>query len=79
MGPHTFNFSRAAEMALAAQAAWRVEDIDAGVDRALEIATAAADASPAVRQHVREFANHHRGSAERSATRILALIKPHPN
>jgi 3-deoxy-D-manno-octulosonic-acid transferase len=79
MGPHTFNFSLAAELALAADAAWRVDDIDAGVDRALEIAAAASDAGPALRQRVREFARHHRGSATRSATRILALIKPRPN
>jgi 3-deoxy-D-manno-octulosonic-acid transferase len=79
MGPHTFNFSQAAELALAADAAWRVDDIDAGVDRALEIAAAASDAGPALRQRVREFARHHRGSATRSATRILALIKPRPN
>ncbi len=40
MGPHTFNFSDAAELALAAGAATRVADMAAGVAAAVELASA---------------------------------------
>jgi 3-deoxy-D-manno-octulosonic-acid transferase len=38
MGPHTFNFSQAAEQALAAGAAWRVADLQEGVRAAQALA-----------------------------------------
>ena len=37
MGPHTFNFAQAAELALAAGAALRVADIEAGIAEALAL------------------------------------------
>jgi 3-deoxy-D-manno-octulosonic-acid transferase len=79
MGPHTFNFADAAERAIAAQAAWRVPDIAAGVARAFELAAAPGagarvDSAAQVRQRVRDFADQHRGSSARSAVRILALV-----
>jgi 3-deoxy-D-manno-octulosonic-acid transferase len=79
MGPHTFNFADAAERAIAAQAAWRVPDINAGVARAIELASAPTvgarvDSAAQVRQRVRNFADQHRGSSARSADRILALV-----
>ena len=72
MGPHTFNFAQAAELALAAGAARRVADIDAGIDVALEIARgpdAATMSGAAV-----AFAAEHRGAAARTAERIVACL-----
>jgi len=73
MGPHTFNFSDAAELALAAGAATRVADMAAGVSAAAALASA-----PAARdqrsQRALAFASAHRGAAARMATRILAAI-----
>ena len=74
MGPHTFNFGDAAELALAAGAATRVADIADGV--------AAASRSPRRRRAARDdrsrralaFAGAHRGAAERMATRILDAL-----
>ncbi len=42
MGPHTFNFAQAAELALAAGAAMRVADLDEGVAQAVALAGDAA-------------------------------------
>ncbi len=72
MGPHTFNFAEAAELALAAGAATRVPDIRAGVDKACRLAT---DGDP---EHLRAaalaFVAPHRGASSRMAERILALM-----
>jgi len=71
MGPHTFNFAQAAEMALAAGAARRVQSLDEAVELACE------PMSPVQRreQFARclAFAAQHRGAAERMAGRIAAL------
>ena len=73
MGPHTFNFAEAAELALTAGAARRVADMDAGVAAALALLAdppqraAAAAASLA-------FAAAHRGAAARMAERIVATF-----
>lgn len=72
MGPHTFNFAEAAELASAAQAAWRVADIDEGVALAARVAAdAGAQAEAAARALA--FAQAHRGATERMAERIDAL------
>ena len=70
MGPHTFNFSAAAELSLAAGAALRVADIEEGVARAVALAR-----DPERNQWVQRafaFAGAHRGAAERMASEILA-------
>jgi 3-deoxy-D-manno-octulosonic-acid transferase len=73
MGPHTFNFSEAAELAHAAGAARRVADMHEGVRAAVELARdpearrAAADAGE-------RFAAAHRGAAQRTAAAVLALV-----
>lgn len=75
MGPHTFNFADAAELSIAAGAAERVADIEAGVARALQIAAEAGQASH--RQQVERalaFAGEHRGAAERMAQAVLAQL-----
>ena len=73
MGPHTFNFSEAAELALQARAAWRVPDIDEGVRRAVALAT-----DPQRHEHATKalaFASAHRGAAARMADAIVALLR----
>jgi 3-deoxy-D-manno-octulosonic-acid transferase len=75
MGPHTFNFSDAAELALAAGAATRVADMTAGIAAAIALASAS---SSAMRQaqsaHALAFASAHRGAAARMASRIIAAL-----
>jgi 3-deoxy-D-manno-octulosonic-acid transferase len=80
MGPHTFNFAEAAELALAAGAAVRVKDLDEGITRAVALA-----ADPGRNEWVERafaFAAAHRGAAQRMAGEIVALMKnsePHPS
>jgi 3-deoxy-D-manno-octulosonic-acid transferase len=70
MGPHTFNFCQAAELALAAGAALRVSTLDAAVQRAQ---TLLADAQlSAWRARAQAFAAQHRGAAARMAAAVLA-------
>ena len=70
MGPHTYNFSEAAELSLAAGASQRVADIEEGVARAVALAH---DASrDAWVQRALAFAAAHRGAAERMVREILA-------
>jgi len=71
MGPHTFNFAQAAELALAAGVAWRVQDIEQGVQQALALTQD--PQLPALSARARDFAGQHRGAASRMATSILAL------
>jgi len=72
MGPHTFNFAQAAELALASGAAVRVADIEAGVAEALALlgTSRLGDMSRAAVT----FAAAHRGAAERMANAIVALL-----
>src|SRR6476619_6792215 len=75
MGPHTFNFSDAAELALAAGAATRVADMAAGVAAAVTLASASSTPMRDERSHrALAFASAHRGAAERMAARIVAAI-----
>jgi 3-deoxy-D-manno-octulosonic-acid transferase len=72
MGPHTFNFADAAELALGAGAAIRVATMEEGVARALALAQGEerqqrADAGVA-------FASAHRGAAARMAEAILRRL-----
>ena len=72
MGPHTFNFAEASELAAQAGAARRVDDIEAGLEAALALlndAPGLADAG----QRARAFAAAHRGAAQRMAEAIDAL------
>ncbi len=74
MGPHTYNFSEAAELSLAAGAALRVASIDEGVARAVALAR-----NPARNEWVQRafgFAAAHRGAAERMASEVLAVAGP---
>ncbi|MBE2243082.1 MAG: 3-deoxy-D-manno-octulosonic acid transferase [Burkholderiaceae bacterium] len=73
MGPHTFNFAEAAEMAEAAGAARRVAGLRAAVALACEPLDAAAQREAIERCLV--FAASHRGAARRMAERIAALLE----
>ena len=73
MGPHTFNFAQAAELAEAAGAAMRVAGINAGVQAALALMQSAQHAE--VVQRALMFAAAHRGAAERMARQISRLVK----
>jgi 3-deoxy-D-manno-octulosonic-acid transferase len=70
MGPHTFNFAQAAELALAAGAAERVADMAQAVQRAR--ALLADPGLAAWRLRAQGFASHHQGAAQKMAQAILA-------
>lgn len=75
MGPHSFNFAEAAELARAAGAAWQVADMAA----AREAALALLDDAPrhqAAQAAATAFAAAHRGAAARTAEAVLALAEP---
>jgi 3-deoxy-D-manno-octulosonic-acid transferase len=73
MGPHTFNFGEAAELALEAGAARRAQSMEEGVRAAVELVR-----DPAARAEAAEagerFAAAHRGAAEKTAEAVLALL-----
>jgi 3-deoxy-D-manno-octulosonic-acid transferase len=73
IGPHTFNFADAAELALAAGAALRVSDMDAGVREGLVLLRASSLVD--VSQRALAFAAQHRGAAERMARQIVAVMR----
>ncbi len=75
MGPHTFNFAQAAELAQAAGAAVRVASMAEGVQRAAALA-ADRDAQASAARAGLEFARAHRGAAEKTARAVLALMAP---
>jgi 3-deoxy-D-manno-octulosonic-acid transferase len=70
MGPHTFNFTQAAELSLAAGAAERLPTIESAVQRA--VALCASPQRAAMGQNALAFAVRHRGAAARMAAAILA-------
>lgn len=73
MGPHTFNFAEAAELALEAGAALRAADLVAALGLALSLCHDA-EARAAMAERASEFAGQYRGAAARMAARILALV-----
>ena len=78
MGPHTFNFAQAAELAEAAAAALRVPDMQAGVDAALALIQSVPGDDRRARavQAALGFAAQHRGAAGRMAYAIAGFIRP---
>jgi 3-deoxy-D-manno-octulosonic-acid transferase len=72
MGPHTFNFAQAAELAQAAGAAERLPGIEAGVIRAVALCD-----SPqrlAMGERALGFAAVHRGAAARLGRAVLSVL-----
>jgi len=74
MGPHTFNFAQASDLAEAAGAALRVADMDEGVRRALAL-LGDAPLLESVRSRALAFASRHRGAATRMAAAIDAAME----
>lgn len=72
LGPHTFNFSLAAEQAIACGAAQSAADIGQAMDLALDSLENPA-ALEAARQYALQFAQIHRGAAQATAQALLAL------
>ena len=73
MGPHTFNFAEASELALRSRAAIRVDDMGQGVERAVALAR-----DPQRNEWVERafnFAAMHRGATERMVERVLEVAK----
>ena len=75
MGPHTFNFAEAAELAGHAGAAVRVQDMKEGVRTAIALATRQGRRDKASAAAL-AFAGAHRGAADKTARAILALLAP---
>ena len=74
MGPHTFNFEQAAELALVAGAARRAVDIVDGVAQATDLASG--DQRAAASACALAFTAGHRGAAARMAAEIVPLLGP---
>lgn len=71
MGPHTFNFAEAAELALQAGAAQRVADMTQGVAAGLGLCEEPGRQA-AMAAAAQNFAAQHRGAAQRMAQAILS-------
>ena len=74
MGPHTFNFSEAAEMACAAGAAQRVVNVQEAVLAALALARDA-QGLLAARQAAEAFAQAHQGALQGTLAGILSSLR----
>lgn len=72
MGPHTFNFAQAAELALQAGAARRVVGLEEAVPLALALAAGEDGPSQALRDQALMFAGQHRGAALAMAALVLS-------
>jgi 3-deoxy-D-manno-octulosonic-acid transferase len=77
MGPHTFNFAQAAELAEAAGAALRVANFQEGLAQALKLCLDA-ERRNAMQARALNFAEQHRGAAARMAAAILKLTPAPP-
>lgn len=74
LGPHTFNFSQASEMAVQAGAALRSADMAAGVEDALALVTDAQQLQT-MQDKARSFTQQHRGAAGATTDAIVQLMK----
>jgi 3-deoxy-D-manno-octulosonic-acid transferase len=75
MGPHTFNFTQAAEVAVAAGAAFEVPDLEQALNKAWSLLQSDADLQEAA-DAARNVSQAHRGAAARTALAVLALLEP---
>jgi 3-deoxy-D-manno-octulosonic-acid transferase len=75
MGPHTFNFAEAAQLAQEAGAALRVDDMAQAVTTALQLVTYEPDEKAHVQACV-AFSQAHRGAAQRTAQALLPYLTP---
>jgi len=74
MGPHTFNFAEAAELAQAAGAAVRVEDMAHAIVTALQMVRFAPDENAHVAACA-AFSQAHRGAAQRTVQALAPYLK----
>lgn len=73
MGPHTFNFAEAAELAESAGAALRVQDMAHGMTTALQLVHSGADENAYVSACL-AFSQAHRGAAQRTVEAVLPYL-----
>lgn len=73
MGPHTFNFAQAAELALAAGAAFEHADLPHAMDAGLELLRSGPDLQRA-RQAAKKLGLAHRGAAHRTAAAVQKVL-----
>lgn len=73
MGPHTFNFSEAAEQAALAGAAFRVADMQAGVERVLGVLANPPQLAQA-RQRALDWSQAHRGATARTVQALAPYL-----
>ena len=74
MGPHTFNFERAAELSIDAGAAWQVADMAAAVDKSLQLVQNP-DHLETAAQAAGALAGAHQGAARRTAEAVQSLLQ----
>jgi len=74
MGPHTFNFAQAAQLAEEAGAALRVQDMAQAVTTALQMVCFSPDANAHI-QACNQFAQAHRGAAQRTAQALGPFLQ----
>mgnify|MGYP000323012346 CR=1 FL=1 len=74
MGPHTFNFAEAAELALEAGAALRVDDMAHAVTTALQMVRFGPDENAHVAACL-AFTQQHRGAAQRTTQALLPYLQ----
>jgi 3-deoxy-D-manno-octulosonic-acid transferase len=74
MGPHTFNFSEAAQLAEEAGAALRVDDMAQAVTTALQMVRSGPDENAHVQACI-AFSQAHRGAAQRTTQALLPYLK----
>jgi len=74
MGPHTFNFAQASDMAVQAGAALRVSDMAQALKQTLALLS---DAAPLKRraEQAQAFAQAHQGAAKRTAQAVAQLLQ----
>lgn len=77
LGPHTFNFAQAAELACAAGAAMRVGDMAAGMELASRLARDP-DGLSSARTAAGRFAQSNRGAAQDTARAVSAMLHSAP-
>jgi 3-deoxy-D-manno-octulosonic-acid transferase len=74
MGPHTFNFAEAAQLAEEAGAALRVQDMPQAITTALQMVRSGPDENAHV-QACMAFSQAHRGAAQRTAQALRPFLK----
>ena len=74
MGPHTFNFTQAAELALQAGAALRCPDMPQALEAAVALVSSPAQGQ--MKEAAVGFALAHRGAVEQTAQAIQAFLRP---